>query len=118
MGSTINVMGGQPQGYVCDASAAYENAHVLRNAAGTLLFLSGYNSGPDQFIQVHDKLAALANNDVPKLVFFVPTLSNFSFVIPVGGYACKLGIQISNSTTGPVLTQGVANVFFTWAHCN
>src|SRR4051794_3281835 len=114
--SSMNVMGAQPQGYIADAVIAYVNTQVIRASVGTLIFLCGYNSGPDQFIQVHNKATVPANTNVPDIILAVPAASNFSFVIPVGGFPLSTGIAVCNSTTGPTCTLGAADCWFTWAH--
>lgn len=96
------------------ASAAYENSRLAKAAPGVLYGVSGYNSGPAQFLQVHDSATVPADTAVPLAVISIPTLSNFS--IDFGSYGLglkKAGIVICNSTTGPTKTIGAADCFIT-----
>ena len=95
------------------SSTAYEASHVLKNAAGTLLSVAGYNSGPQQFIQLFNSTTVPANTAVPVAVFTVPATSNFSYDVPVTGIPFTTGIAVSNSSTGPTKTIGSADCYFT-----
>lgn len=94
------------------ASSAYETGHVLKASAGTLVSLVGYNSGPAQFIQVHNSATVPADAAVPSYVFAIPATSNFSLDVPITGAPFTTGISVCNSTTGPTKTIGAANCFF------
>lgn len=95
------------------ATTAYAASLVVKNAAGTLISLDGYNSGIAQFIQVHNAAALPADTAVPIYTFAVPTVSNFSLSIPVSGAPFTVGIVVCNSSTGPTKTIGAANCWFT-----
>lgn len=95
------------------SSTAYEASHVIKASAGILTSLTGYNSGPAQFIQVHDSATLPANTAVPAAIFFVPAASNFSADVPITGTPFTVGIVVCNSSTGPTKTLGSANCFFT-----
>jgi len=94
-------------------SAAYEASHVLKASAGTLISLVGYNSGPAQFIQLHDAATLPANGVAPAAVFTVPALGNFSLDFPVTGCPFTTGIVVCNSSTGPTKTIGGNDCYFT-----
>lgn len=93
-------------------STAYEASRVVKASAGTLLSLTGYNSGPAQFLQIFNSTTVPANGVAPVLVVAVPATSSFAFEwrngVPLG-----TGISISNSSTGPTKTIGSADCYFT-----
>lgn len=93
------------------SSSAYEASHILKASAGVLYAVSGYNSGPAQWIQIHNSATLPANGVAPVLTFYVPTTSNFSRDFPVA-LTLSAGIVVCNSTTGPTKTIGAADVFF------
>lgn len=94
-------------------STAYESSHVLKASAGKLVGLVGYNSGPDQFIQIHDAAAVPADAEVPAITFKVGSGQNFSLDLPMSGVPFATGIVICNSSTGPTKQIGSADCFFT-----
>jgi hypothetical protein len=94
------------------ASTAYEASHVVKAAAGQLFGFSGYNSGPAQFIQVHNAAALPAESEAPDIVIAVAAASNFSWDSGEFPYPFDTGIVICNSTTGPTKTIGAADCWF------
>jgi hypothetical protein len=94
------------------SSTAYETNRVVKASAGTLFNLSGYNSGPAQFIQLHNTTSLPADGQAPILLLAIPAQTTFSFDW-TKGIPCSTGITICNSTTGPTKTIGSANCFFT-----
>ena len=90
-------------------TTAYAASIIAKATAGTLYMITGYNSGPDQFIQIHDSATLPANAAVPKVIFLVPAASNFSYDLGNYGRYFAAGITICNSTTGPTKTIGAAN---------
>lgn len=91
-------------------TTAYANQLLVKAAAGTLYGFQGYNSAAfTQWIQIHDAASLPAENNIPKIILAVPTLSNFSIDFGSKGRPFAAGIFACNSTTGPVKTIGVAN---------
>lgn len=94
------------------SDGAYGNSLIVKDSPGTLYRVFGYNSGPAQFIQVHNTVAVPANGVAPVTFFAVPAASNFDFNLGPLGLDLSTGIVLTNSTTGPTLTIGAANVWF------
>lgn len=93
-------------------SIVYENGHVLKASAGTLYSITGYNSGPAQWIQVHNAASVPADTAVPIFIFKVPSVANFSFDLGDYGDYYTIGITVCNSSTGPTKTIGAADCWF------
>lgn len=92
------------------SSNGYVNARVLKNSAGYLLGIFGYNSGPQQFLQVFDSAAAVANGQAPIMVIAIAAQDNFFVSVP-SKYKFLNGIYVCNSSTGPTKTIGAADCF-------
>jgi len=90
-------------------AAAYVNAQTVKASAGTLYGVTGYNSGPGQFIQLFDAATATG---LPVVVLWVPAASSFSLDYGDRGRAFATGITIANSSTGPTYTAGAADCWF------
>jgi len=94
------------------SSTAYETSHVLKNTAGGIFHLEGYNSkGSGQFIQLHNSATLPADTGVPVVTFYVPANSNFSLDYPKGRWFTT-GIVVTNSSTGATKTIGSADCWF------
>lgn len=94
-------------------STAYEASRVVKAAAGTLYGLAGYNSlASAQFILIFDSATVPADAAQAVFVISAQASSNFSVDFGVYGRPFTAGISISNSTTAPTKTIGVANCFF------
>lgn len=94
-------------------SSAYANNLVVAEGSGKLFAVIGYNSGPAQFLQVFDGNSMPSNGDAPILVIPLPALSGFAFDFGGQGLPCTSSIILCNSTTGPTLTAGGNNCYFT-----
>ncbi len=94
-------------------STAYEASRIVKASPGTLISISGYNSGPAQFIQLHDSATLPANGSAPVKIIAVPSQSNFSIDVPLTGIPFAAGIVVCNSSTGPTKTIGSADIYFT-----
>lgn len=94
-------------------SAAYEASAVIKQDAGVLYGLSGYNSKTSaQFIQVFDAATLPADGAAPKLLLRVAADSSFSIGYDELGRHFKAGMVICNSTTGQTKTIGAADCWF------
>lgn len=93
-------------------STAYAASKVAKASGGILFGLTGYNSGPAQWIQIYDAAALPANGAVPKIIFKVEADTNFSYDTGSIGLQMDTGIVVGNSTTGPTKTIGAADCWF------
>lgn len=91
-----------------------KNAGALANALqvcatpGVLFTVTGFNTGPDQYIQVFNSAAAVANGQVPLVQIKVPTDSHFQISF-ISGRKFNAGIYVCNSTGSGSKTIGAAD---------
>jgi hypothetical protein len=102
----------KPKSVSYDDSVAYEASAIVKAAPGTIFSVIGYNSGPKQFLQLHDSATLPADTAVPKIIFTVPASSNFFYDFGEIGRFCGTGIVLCNSSTGPTKTLGSADCWF------
>lgn len=94
------------------STVAYAASKVVKASAGTLYGLTGYNAKTSaQFVQLHDAASLPANTAVPVVTFTVPASSNFALDYGAKGRAFATGIVVGNSSTGPTLTTGAADLW-------
>lgn len=93
-------------------NGTYENSRIVKQSAGVLYGLAGFNSkGSSQFIQIFDARAVPLDGGFPVLFLTVPTVGNYSVDFGSLGMQFANGIVICNSTTGPTKTIGLADCF-------
>lgn len=96
------------------AMTTYGASIVAKTTAGLLFGFSGYNSKTStQFIQVHDAAALPTDTAIPKIVLVAGATSNFSWPSHNAPYPRHFanGIVVVNSSTGPTLTIGSADIW-------
>lgn len=79
---------------------------VGKAAPCNLAMLSGFNSGPDQYIQLFNRLTAPADQTVPRRNYRIKADSNFSISMPEPYLYFSVGLVVSNSTTAATHTAG------------
>ena len=100
-------------------STAYATNLVVKASPGTLLSLTGYNSGGAVWIQLHDATALPADTAVPVLTQKVAATASFNLLLPIGGIPFKKGIVAANSgSTVDTLATGSAIIYFTATFTN
>lgn len=92
--------------------SAYDNDLVIKASAGTLFGLTGYNSGAEQFIQLHNASSAPSDTAVPVVIILVPASSPFAIDFGMYGRRFSTGIYVCNSSTGPAKTIGSSDCWF------
>lgn len=93
-------------------STALEASHLISANPTILIGLTGHNSGPDQYIQLHNAAAVPADGEVPKIVFKVLAASSFSLDYSPDGRVFSIGLVVCNSTTVGTLTIGSTDCWF------
>jgi hypothetical protein len=89
-------------------NAAYTNTLIVATTPTKLYSVTGYNSGPSQFIQVFETNAPPANGVIP--VFSIPVSSGQYFDFDFSYYGADLdSIVVCDSTTANTLTLGAVN---------
>ncbi len=91
-----------------DVSAAYEASSVSKASPGVLYNISGYNSGPAQFLLVFNSTTVPANGAVtPYVIYRLAATSVFSFTTGKFGMYFGTGISWSNSTDADPFTKAL-----------
>lgn len=108
-----NVISGSQYTGTLANSSALEASRVIKNSAGNLYRIIGYNSGPDQFIQVYNTSAIPANGSIPVLTQKIIAASNFAVDLGEAGIHLSGGICIGNSSSAATRTAGASDCFFT-----
>lgn len=93
------------------SNTVYATGKVIKASPGILYGLSGYNSGPAQFILLYDSTTIPADAAQAVVVIAVPTMSNFFYNPGPYGRSFATGISVSNSSTAPAKTVGAADCF-------
>jgi len=99
-------------------STTLSSSLIAKASAGSLESISGYNSGPAQWIQIHNATSVPANGAVPLAIIPVSAQSGF-FYEWQKGLPCSTGITICNSygsdpaTAAAQKTIGSNDCFFT-----
>lgn len=93
-------------------SVAYQKSIAVKADPGVLNGFTGYNSGPAQFIQVHNTVSEPANGAIPIIILFAAAQSNFYWDADDYGQWFSVGITICNSSTGPTKTVGANDCWF------
>ena len=93
------------------STVAYKDRLVVKNTRGKLYGFTVYNSGAAGFVQIHDATAMPSDTAVPLMVFAIAATGNLAIDFGVHGLSCLLGIVITNSSTGPTLTNGADDCF-------
>lgn len=100
-----------PQSVLHARSTAYSDSLAVPTAK-KLVEVRGYNSGPVQFVQIHNTTSKPENDAVPLETYKM--LSNRSFSITPQRELTldAVGVTLVNSTTGETLTSGADDVWF------
>lgn len=93
-------------------SSSLEASRVLKSTSGSLRLVFGYNSGSEQYIQLHDATSLPANGATPAAVIKVPATKSFSIGCD-DGIPFTNGIVVCNSSTSNTKTIGSADCYFT-----
>lgn len=95
------------------SSGGLDDQNVVKGLQGTIYGFFGYNSGPDQFIQVYDNIGDYGTNgDNPLISIKIDANSNFSFDTGRFGIYCNTGISWTTSTDPTGYTIGGSDVLF------
>lgn len=95
------------------ALGATSSDHVTASRA---FLLTGYNSGPAQWIQIYDKNAAPVNGDVPIWQEWVFAGDTFSIAWANRGMTLVNGFAAGNSSTAASRTAGAADCYFNFGY--
>lgn len=97
---SADVLSVRPPAVTKVMSTAFEASKVLKNAAGALVHLTVFNSGPAQFILVMNSTTVTADGAVTLLIPPIPVAAGqllvWDFPTPVAFAGCS----VANSSTG------------------
>ncbi|MGB3988621.1 MAG: hypothetical protein WBK67_02945 [Minisyncoccales bacterium] len=96
----------------CYDSVAYESGGVVKDSPGILYSINCFNSkSSEQFIQVFDTVSVPSDGATPKVILHAPASSSVSLSFSPFGKAFEVGISWSNSSEGPTLASGSADMW-------
>lgn len=93
----------------------YQPYRVVKTNATKLFSITGYNSGPAQFVMIFGagNPTGLAPTNGQKGTFCFPVAANNYFVLDLSYYGADLdSVSVANSTTATNLTLGLTNCAF------
>ncbi len=92
---------------------ALEAQRTIKTTGGILYGLVVKNTGPAQFIQIHDanSVGALGAS-IPVVSADLPAAATVTIDLGVYGLGCLVGITVANSTTPLARTAGAADCLF------
>lgn len=93
-------------------STSYESNRVIKNSPGVLYAITGYNSGSNTFIQIHDSTILPTEGATPVVIFNVPSNSSFNYSADKFGRYFSNGIVVCNSSTATTKTIGGNTCWF------
>lgn len=100
-------------GKLTDDSTVIEASRVVKDSAGRVFGLSGFNGlASVQFIQLHDATSLPADATVAKYSIEAQASANFSIDFTEEGVFFENGIVVCNSTTHATKTIGAADTMF------
>jgi len=92
----------------------YQEERVVVGSPVILAGIGGFNSGTDQFIQIHDSAVSLTGTQRPLDFIRVAQNENFSITYQdIGGLKLINGLYICNSSSGTSRVIGAQDCWFT-----
>lgn len=84
----------------------------IKAAPGALYSITGYNTGPAQYIAIYDKATTPTVGDKPKLLVKVATETSFYWDFTQIARQFTAGIFIGNTSTAASFTAGADDCLF------